>query len=318
MFSYKLIFRGSPSSPQGLPNAAIDLHLFAGPASICLPPAAVLAGLGLGNSAGQSGLLGSPIMSTTVCTLSGTPASAAKSMVVAPGLPALRKVLVDAILSGQFVDLTELPPAKGRTKPLSAHLEGQVVLLQTADYLQAKRLTPDLGIWLQCFALYTAEVLTKFPERATSLLLHAANIAKLSQKFHWPSWVIYDNSFWQEAAESGRTDWTRIDASLHAQCFHGMALSSEAWCSLCHSVDHLKSSCPLKPSDPLPVKRPAPYQPSSVGGKHFKEGTTPICGSYNKSNGECTFMPKCNYRHVCRRCHGPHPEPKCSMAAPPR
>lgn len=143
-------------------------------------------------------------------------------------------------------------------------------------------------------------------------MLHTANIAKLSQKFRWPSWVIYDNSFQQEAAESGRVDWAKIDASLHTQCFHSMALSSESWCSLCHSVDHLKSSCPLKPQGSLPIKRPAPYHTATAGSKYFKDSTPPTCGSYSKHNGACTFMPECNYRHVCRRCHWRHPEPKCN------
>ena len=192
-----------------------------------------------------------------------------------------------------------------------------MVLLQTSDYLQAKRLTPDLGTWLQCFAIYTAVVLTRSPERATSLLLYAANTAKLSQKFRWPSWVIYDNSFRQEAAEAGRTDWSKIDASLHAQCFHGMALSAESWCSLCHSVDHIRNSCPLKPRDFLPTKRPAPPQFAAGGAKRFRDGATPICGSFNKNNGACSFMPKCNYRHVCKRCLGPHPETKCSKPSNP-
>ena len=228
-------------------------------------------------------------MATTA--LMGHSTAATSTVVMAPGLPAIRKVLVEAILSGQYVDLTEIPPANGRTKTLTSQLEGQVVLLQTADYLQAKRLTPDLGTWLQCFAIYTAVILTKFPERATSLMLHAVNIAKLSQKFRWLSWVIHDNSFRKEAAEAGRTDWAKMDASLHAQCFHGMALSSESWCTLCHSVDHLRSSCPLKPRDP-PSKRP-PTAPMSTG---FREGPAPICGSYNKNNEDCSFSPRC---HLC-------------------
>ena len=238
------------------------------------------------------------------------------TVVVAPGLPALRKILVDTILSGQYTALTELLPAKGRTRALSAQLEGQKVLLQTADYLQAKRLTPDIGTWLQCFSLYTAVVLTKFPERSTPLMLYAATIAKLSQKFVWPSWVVYDNSYRQEAAEAERSDWSKIDASLHAQCFNGMSVSTEGWCSLCHSVEHLSHSCPLKPRESAAqVRRPLPY--SAPPPKRLREAT-PICGNYNKNNGNCTFMPKCNYRHVCRRCHGPHPEAKCTSSPPKR
>ena len=64
---------------------------------------------------------------------------------MAPGLPLIRKVLVEAILSDQYVNCTDLSPVKGRTKAIASHLEGQVVLLQTLDYLQAKRLTCKRG-----------------------------------------------------------------------------------------------------------------------------------------------------------------------------
>ena len=78
------------------------------------------------------------------------------TVVVAPGIPAIKKWLAESILAGECVDLVELPPAKGRGKNLSGSLEGQVVLLHAADYFQAKRLIPDLATWLQCFALYVA------------------------------------------------------------------------------------------------------------------------------------------------------------------
>ena len=53
------------------------------------------------------------------------------TVVVAPGIPALKQSLVDLILADKYVDLGELPPAKGFSKPLSAlssGLGGQVVL----------------------------------------------------------------------------------------------------------------------------------------------------------------------------------------------
>ena len=69
-------------------------------------------------------------------------------LVVAPGIPALKKELVDSILVGQYIDFKELPPAKGRTKALNTLIEGQIVLMQAAYYWQAKRLIPDLAIWI--------------------------------------------------------------------------------------------------------------------------------------------------------------------------
>lgn len=83
--------------------------------------------------------------------ISATPHLNVSAATTAPGLPAIRKVLVESILSDQYVDFIELPPAKGCTKAIA---KGQVVLLQTSDYLQAKRLTPNLGTWLQCFTIF--------------------------------------------------------------------------------------------------------------------------------------------------------------------
>jgi hypothetical protein len=78
---------------------------------------------------------------------------------VAPGVPALKRSLVEQILEGKFVDLGEFPPAKGFSKTpaaLSSDMEGKIVLLQAADYVRSKRHIPDLATWVQCFAMYSA------------------------------------------------------------------------------------------------------------------------------------------------------------------
>lgn len=162
---------------------------------------------------------------------------------VAPGLPALDKTLVDIILMNQFVDLTDVPPAKGRSPGTNKLLEGHLILVQPMDLLQTKRLIPDFPTWLQCYSVYTAVLLTQFPQRATSLLLYQKNMAYLSQRFKWPSWVVYDNTFRQEAADTKKLDWSQIDYGIHARCFHNQTSSVEAWCSSCHSVDHLQDNC---------------------------------------------------------------------------
>ena len=64
-----------------------------------------------------------------------------------PGIPALKKWLVASILAEEFINRTEMPLAKGRTRPLNQVLEGQVLLLQAAEYFQA---------WIQCYAVYMA------------------------------------------------------------------------------------------------------------------------------------------------------------------
>ena len=100
-----------------------------------------------------------PLLSTLLGGESSkTSTSTSDSVVVALGIPALRHTVVNAILAGKFVDLGELPPAEGFSKSLAAlasGLEGKVVLIQASDLIKSRKVLPNLGTWIQCFAVYT-------------------------------------------------------------------------------------------------------------------------------------------------------------------
>ena len=70
------------------------------------------------------------------------------------------------------------------------------------DLYTAKKLIPDLVTWVQCFYIYTAVLCSQTPERQAG---YAAFIAKCSQKFKWPLWVVYDPNFRQLAMEENLT-----------------------------------------------------------------------------------------------------------------
>ena len=128
---------------------------------------------------------------------------------------------------------------------------------------------------MQCFSLYTAIVCSQSPERITDLLGYMCQIVRASHRFKWPSWIIYDQNFRQEAAERNQTsDWARIDSSLFAQCFTGQSKSSESWCKSCHSLDHLSDACPLRPP---PAKRP-----KALSSRPYD---SEVCRRFNTSNG---------------------------------
>ena len=168
--------------------------------------------------------------------------------------------------------------------------------------LQQKRLIPDLATWVQCFSLYTAIICSQSPGRITDLLGYMCQIVRASHRFKWPSWVIYDQNFRQEAAERNQTsDWARIDSSLFAQCFTGQAKSSESWCKSCHSLDHLSDACPLRP--------PPPKRPKAASSR-FQDSE--ICRRFNTGNGGCPFGVRCRYAHRCAKCGSDHPSKLCS------
>ncbi len=55
---------------------------------------------------------------------------------VGMGLPPIPKRLVDKIQADEYVDLTELTPAKGKSKVSPIQVDGQIVVVQAADLLQ--------------------------------------------------------------------------------------------------------------------------------------------------------------------------------------
>jgi len=126
----------------------------------------------------------------------------------------------------EYVNFTELPPAKGKSKPLSQAFNGQLLVVQAADLMQSRRTIPDFGTWAQCFALYVAILAPVQPDRVPDLMAYQALIAKASVKFRWPSWVVYDQNFRQEATGNPSQSWARADPSCCAQCFMGQAKSS--------------------------------------------------------------------------------------------
>ena len=66
-------------------------------------------------------------------------------------------------------------------------IEGQVIVLQAEDLLHTKKLTPDLFMWMQCFALYVVVLAPHQPERVGDLMVYMTIIAKTSKKYKWPS-----------------------------------------------------------------------------------------------------------------------------------
>ena len=82
--------------------------------------------------------------------------SPAAQFVSGHGFPPIPKKLADRILVGEFVDLADLPPDKGKVHPLSTP-DGSVLLVHAQDFMQQKRLIPDPAKWVQSFSLYTVQ-----------------------------------------------------------------------------------------------------------------------------------------------------------------
>ena len=137
------------------------------------------------------------------------------------GLAALPKKLVSKILANEYIDFTELPPAKGKARNVPQSLEGQVLVVQAADLMQVRKRIPDLAIWVQCFALYATTLLTYQPNRMSEMMAYQSIIARTSAKYRWPSWVIYIQNFRQEAMNILSQSWARVEPGIQCSMFYG-------------------------------------------------------------------------------------------------
>ena len=249
------------------------------------------------------------------------PVRPSSSVATGEGLPALPKKWVERIQAGDYIDFAELPPAKGKVKGTPSSLEGQILVVQAADLMESRKMIPDLATWVQCFSVYMAVVTAKEPARIRNLLAYQAVIAKCSQKFRWPSWVVYDQNFRQEAAETGLKDWSKVEPSIYTQCFTGAAISPESWCRQCHSIDHSSEACPSKPSSASRKTRlaqqtlalPATHTSFPLSRKRPPPHSNPEpCRKFNMHLGDCKFGESCIYQHRCDICGDySHPSPKC-------
>ena len=112
-----------------------------------------------------------------------TPGTSQQLVSTGAGLPSLPKKMVDRICSNDYIDFAELPPARGKSRQLPQVLDGQVIVVQAADLLQARRVIPDLATWSQCYAIYVAVLAAHQPERLPELMAYQSLIAKASAKF---------------------------------------------------------------------------------------------------------------------------------------
>ena len=94
------------------------------------------------------------------------------------------------------------------------------MLIQATDLMVTKKLIPDRTTWVHCFTMYMAAIATKQPEWVPDMMAYMAFIARCSTKFYWPVVMVYDQNFWEQAADKGITSWAKADPSLYTPDIH--------------------------------------------------------------------------------------------------
>lgn len=109
------------------------------------------------------------------------------------------------------------------------------------------------------------------------------HVYKASQRYWWPGWMVYDQTFRQEAAGNRAQSWARVDPGIYAQRFTRQAISAENWCTKCQCPNHATASCPYR-------SRKKPW--NHVGGVSNTLATSVLTVTANSARNvaTCTFV----------------------------
>ncbi len=229
-----------------------------------------------------------------------------------PDIPAIPQKLLEAILTWQYTDLSELLPDQLRSSATNTpSIDSHLILVPQRTWesqKKRKRQIADIATWVQLYSTYMLILSSKHPQALPELISHQLFIVKAAMKFEYPSWLYYDTEYRKWAAATQHHQWSHINTQLYSLAFTGQG-NPVSWCPVCqvdggqHTFD-----CPRYPipSEPIPPQQPQinhrpPRSPSPPPPKRPRQAVD-HCISYNQNDGNCKFAPSCRYPHKCAVC----------------
>ena len=191
------------------------------------------------------------------------------AFVVGPGFSPVASKLVASIVTGEFVELSQLlaPPSDTVDAPSFPLWEDRLVL---RPHRKFKEIT-DIIAWTQAFTIYCLVLCTYHPHRATDLLQYKLLILRTHQQFRGSCWRTYDQSIRREPAALHLVDWSKMNPELFQ--FHAAAALG------------LSGSQPPTSGVNPGEARGSPQSPI-------------LCRSWNSGRCSSSFR-VCRFRHTC-------------------
>ena len=233
-------------------------------------------------------------------------------------LPVPRKLRHD-IRHGEFIVLSSL---------LSEHLALSGGSASKKGKATRTRPITGLDTWLEAWSIYAAVLAAYKPKLAPDLFRYQCFITRQSRRFKTYAWLQYDAQFRLKLATNPGMKWSQTDPELIATWLSADAAKAKPTCFACGNPDHIASDSPLKASEQtLHLRSPvcnvvghAARECPQLSSQPSHPAQTPvdsshagkeICLLYNRRGGSCFRGSKCQYKHICSVCRGPHPMRAC-------
>ena len=65
---------------------------------------------------------------------------------VGSGLRTIARKTAEKIWAGEYIDFSDLPPARGKAKFLPSAMEGHIIVMQAADLAPSRKLIPNIAM----------------------------------------------------------------------------------------------------------------------------------------------------------------------------
>ncbi|KAK3751753.1 hypothetical protein QZH41_002157 [Actinostola sp. cb2023] len=204
-------------------------------------PAMLNASPNVTGSLSTSNISAMPSMSSIMPTLY-------QPFVVGPGYSPIPAKLVGQIVTGKFIDLSDLLPSN--LTPVSDSepqlmLDGRLVL--TSAPKKPKRRLEDIVSWTEAFSVFSLVMTTYFPQRWRDILLYKLLIIRTYRLFSGRAWLAYDQAFREHAAAAQVVDWSQINVQLYNFHTAGSSPRSSSSSTVCISWNRGHCSSPYSP-----------------------------------------------------------------------
>ena len=259
-----------------------------------------------------------PAASTCVTEQSCTASAAVPDPVIC--LPSGAKVtakLIKSAKSGEFCNLSDFAPVLEPSSVTETTIvDGELVFRPKRT---AKSIDSFL-LWSMAWAAYEGILVADAPSRYANLAAYRCFIQVCAAKYWWTAVYAYDVRNRACKSMNKSFDFQVIDMDIYVTALDPTtARSSVKQCSRCRSIWHNVKDCPFPPECEVATStRQASQASSSSGQQRSRNGQRGMSGQicFNWNAGRCTFNP-CQRLHVCEKCGGPDPLPRCPRCNPP-
>lgn len=202
--------------------------------------------------------------------------------VVGPGYSPVPAKLVSQIVSGKYIDLSDLmdPNLMESENEPQVMFDGRIVLTSTPKRNRHK--VEDIVTWIETFTTYMLVLTSLFPHRFNDLSRYLKLIVRTHQQLGGNAWLRFDKAFREHAAVTKRVDWSMIDTQLYSLYTAG---------------------APARHHATLNDLQPTGSTTSDI-----------ICRSWNR--GQCSSKyARCRFAHICSSCAGNHRSMECQKTS---